>query len=384
MSPFVKKTGLRKLKSGSRLTGCFILIALVTAPLVFALVFSDSMMSGITEKYICLSDGHIQTKQDISSVPQSMLYSADSVISGSVLVYSSSETTTLTIKGVSDSYFNEKRLEQLHFTDRAEDSSNLSGISISRSTAEKLGVKVGDKVAMMVVSDSADRVLRPVLARVSGIFYTGYDSLDKMLGYVSYEYAQKLFSTENSVYELLLNDPYSEYPYQVFSYLTSTSDTTVWTSKNTAVYENFVASRQMIMIILLLVVAVAAFYTASVANQIVEEDMKAIAVSKLLGANDSQIRSSVFFSVYTVTVAGITAGLILGLILSFNMGPVLSLLSNLGLESLSYYLLDFKVTVPYLNIIVLLLALLFISFLTVRLTLRRTVRITPVQLFTSL
>ncbi len=384
MNPFVKINIFKKLKSRSRLTGCFILIALVTAPLVFALVFSESMMRGITEKYICLSDGHIQTKQDISSIPDYMLYSADSVISGNVLLYSSTETAPLLVKGVNDSYFNEKRSSQLHFISKSEEESNLSGIIISRSTAEKLNVTVGDKVAMMVVPENSDRVLRPVLARVSGVFYTGYDSLDKSLSFVDYEYAQKLFSAETSSFELILDSSYAENLDCVLSYLPSLEKTYIWKTKNTAVYENFVASRQMIMIILLLVVAVAAFYTASLANQIVEDDMRNIAIYKLLGSDNSLIKNYLFVSVYIVTIAGILVGLILGLILSLNMAPLLSYLSKAGLEGLSFYLLDFDVTVPFLSIILLLSALMLISFITVRLTLRRTARITPVQLFTSL
>ncbi len=384
MNPFTKITVFRKLKSGSRLLGCFILIALVTAPLIFALVFSESMMNGISEKYICLSDGHIQTREDISSIPEQMLYSADSVIYGNVLIYSSTETSPLMVKGVTDSYFNEKRSNQIHFVSQAEDESNLSGIIISRSTAEKLNVGVGDKVAMMIVPENSDRVLRPVLARVTGIFYTGYDSLDKNLSFVDNEYAIKLFSNETPIYELIVNSPYSEDLNSVLSYLPSLAETSIWSSKNTAVYENFVSSRQMIMIILLLVVAVAAFYTASVANQIVEDDMKNIAIYKLLGANNSQIKNSLFVSVYTVTIAGILVGLLIGLLLSLNMGPILTYLSDKGLEGLSFYLLDFDVTVPFLRISLLLMTLLIISFITVRITLRRTGRITPIQLFTSL
>lgn len=384
MNPFTKITVFRKLKSGSRLLGCFILIALVTAPLIFALVFSESMMNGISEKYICLSDGHIQTREDISLIPEQMLYSADSVIYGNVLIYSSTETSPLMVKGVTDSYFNEKRSNQIHFVSKAEDESNLSGIIISRSTAEKLNVEVGDKVAMMIVPENSDRVLRPVLARVTGIFYTGYDSLDKNLSFVDYEYAIKLFTNETPIYELIVNSPYSEDLNSVLSYLPSLVETSIWSSKNTAVYENFVSSRQMIMIILLLVVAVAAFYTASVANQIVEDDMKNIAIYKLLGANNTQIKNSLFVSVYTVTIAGILVGLLIGLLLSLNMGPILTYLSDKGLEGLSFYLLDFDVTVPFLRISLLLMALLVISFITVRITLRRTGRITPIQLFTSL
>ncbi len=60
MNPFVGLWSRKRIAKRGRLTSCMILIALVMAPLVCALIFSDSMMEGITSKYIYLSDGHIQ------------------------------------------------------------------------------------------------------------------------------------------------------------------------------------------------------------------------------------------------------------------------------------------------------------------------------------
>ena len=60
MNAFVLQWSRKRIKKRGRLTSCLILIALVMAPLVCALIFSDSMMEGITSKYIYLSDGHLQ------------------------------------------------------------------------------------------------------------------------------------------------------------------------------------------------------------------------------------------------------------------------------------------------------------------------------------
>ncbi|MCR4676495.1 MAG: FtsX-like permease family protein [Sphaerochaetaceae bacterium] len=387
MNPFVRKAAVKRIRTGQKLTGCFILIALVTSPLVFALIFSESMMNGITEKYICLSDGHIQTSQSTENIPEEMIYSSDKVLSANVLIYSSTETSPLYVKGVEKSYFNERRNSQMHILEErkeGEGSSNLGGITISRYTAQKLGVSVGDKVALMIVPEDTSKTIRPVLAVVDKIFYTGYDTLDKLLSYVDYSYAEKVFGSSSFCNEILVNPSYAERLNEVVSYLDNPQLASLWTSKNSSIYQNFISSRQMIIIILLLVVFVAAFYTASVANQIVEEDMKRIAISKLIGASDRQVRSSVFISVYIVTISGIICGCILGLLLSFNMGPILSALSKAGIESLSFYLLDFDIVVPYTTVMLLMAALLVISFISVKLTLRRTVKITPVQLFTSL
>ena len=88
MNPFVTLWSRKRVLKKGRLTSCMILIALVMAPLVCALIFSDSMMEGITSKYIYLSDGHLQVSwqeggKDLSGFDSSglddMVYSVDEV-----------------------------------------------------------------------------------------------------------------------------------------------------------------------------------------------------------------------------------------------------------------------------------------------------------------
>lgn len=394
VNPFVKFWSAKRIFKKGRLLGCLVLIAFVMAPLVCALIFSESMIAGITNKYIYLSDGHLQIQgvaYDGLVTDDAMVLHADSVVSGYALVYSSSSTSSLLVKGVSSDYFNESRLSQVSFETSDLEPSNLKGIALSRATASKLGVSIGDRVALMIVPDDASRSPRPVLVRVEAIFHSGYDQLDSMLSFVDKEYARTLFTSSSSAsVEVLVDDIYIERLDDVIADLVlkneglSLREISTWNEHNVSVYNNFVTSKQMILIILLIVIVVAAFYTSSVAQQMIQDDMKPISIAKLIGMSDSQVRLSAFISVSSVTVAGIVLGIGLGIGIGYGLGPVLSALSNKGLQSLSFYLLDFVVDIPWKSVLLISVCLMVLSAASVWIALGKTRRITPMRLFTSL
>lgn len=389
MNPFVRFWSLRRILKKGRLLGCLILVALVMAPLVCALIFSESMIEGITNKYIYLSDGHIQISnynEELSynlQLDSTLIYSVDEVTTGYALMYSASSTSSVRVKGVATSYFNEKRLAQITFETEELEQSNLKGIAISRHTANALNVKIGDRVALMVVPDTSKASVRPVLVRVEAIFYSGYDQLDQLLSFVDLDYAKTLFTSEKATScEIIVQDDYLENLQDVITTLNiPKSNLSTWDQYNLSVYNNFITSKQMILIILLLVVVVAAFYTSSVAQQMVQDDIRPISIAKLIGMSDKMVRISAFMSVCMVTLAGMLLGLGLGIAIGYALGPVLSQLSHLGLESLSFYLLDFEVHIPWATVLLLSACLLALSNVAVWLTLRKTRKITPIQLF---
>lgn len=396
MNPFVRSWSRKRILKKGRLTSCMILIALVMAPLVCALIFSDSMMEGITNKYIYLSDGHLQINArsngpEISdfdaSAYSNMIASCDEVTSGYALMYSATSTSSVMIKGVGENYFNSARQKQIDFIASATDepTTNIKGIIISKATAKALSVDIGDRVALMIVPDNVDKVLRPVLVRIDGIFTSGYDQLDQLLAFVDLDYAKTLYSDRSSsTLEILVTSEYQERLDDVESAIGNSYLLSQWSDHNVSVYENFITSKQMIFIILLLVVVVAAFYTASVAQQMIQDDIRDIAIAKLIGSSDAIVRKSAFISVYSVTCIGMILGILLGLLIGFNLGPILSWLSSLGLDSLTFYLLDFEITVPWLSITIISASLLVISYLSIQISLGKTRHITPIRLFTSL
>lgn len=401
MNSFVVLWSKKRISKRGRLTSCLVLIALVMAPLVCALIFSDSMMEGITNKYIYLSSGHLQVnahtlEQAMENISESdhrqMIQYADEVTSGYALMYSATNTSSVMIKGVSSTYFNDLRIAQLTFeTDATETigattNSNIKGIAISKATAKQLNVEIGDRVALMVVPDDASKTLRPVLLRVQAIFHTGYDKLDQLLSFIDLDYAKTLYpSIASTTVEIIVAPEYMENLDSVISALNLEEKNAIskWSSLNVSVFNNFVISKQMIMIILLLVTVVAAFYTASVAQQMIQDDMQDIAIVKLIGSSNAQVKKSAFISVYTVTLGGMIVGIGLGLLIVCNLGPILTRLSNLGIQGLSFYLLDFTITIPWLSIGLISVALMVISFVAIQISLLRTKLITPMRLFTE-
>jgi len=402
MNPFVRFWSTRRIMKKGRLLGCLVLVALVMAPLVCALIFSESMISGITNKYIYLSDGHIQingktndskTNESLDGIVMDSTYalSVDEVVSGFALAYSASSTTSLMVKGISSDYFNEKRLEQVSFETRELEKTNLKGIAISRASASALNVAIGDRIALMIVPDDASKAPRPVLVRVEAIFHSGYDQLDKMISFVDYDYASSLFTSQDSIScEVLVSNDYIERLDEVITNILASngdisfSQVTTWDEHNVSVYNNFITSKQMILIILLIVIVVAAFYTSSVAQQMIQDDMKQISIAKLIGMSDSMVRVSAFLSVILVTLVGMVLGIGLGIAIGYGLGPILSSLSQRGFQSLSFYLLDFAVYIPWNSILLISVCLIVLSSVAVWITLRKTRHITPIRLFNSL
>jgi len=377
-----------------RMIGAVVLIALVMIPLVLALVFMDGMMGGITNKYILLQDGHLQIHtarrlfENTVAAQQvdERILAADYVTMGYGIVYSRSATAEVRIKGVEPVYFNTARLAQFRIEGTPlEKRGNLASVMVSSSTAARLGLGVGDRIALMVVPDVSVAVVRPVLAQVSSIFDSGYHQLDSTLLFMSSEDALKLFpAIDNARTEILLYAEYANQLDQVINTIAETVDGnfhfSTWDEFNRSVYQNFITSRQVILMVFIMIILVAGVYIASIAGEIVQDDFQSIAVLKAMGSHTSMIIRAYFLTVFSITLVGMGVGIGLGLLLSTRLGSLLSFLSASGLAGLQYYLLDFPVVVSWRDLILVSTTLLVISSTTVLFTLRRIGKISPLEL----
>ena len=109
-----------------------LLIAVIMIPLNVALLFTDGMISSITQKYITLSDGHIQIYDKEFILDDSSIISGDYVVTGGAIIYSKEATKEVKIKGVDTSYFNKERIKEIKINGpTVEKSTNLPSIMIS-------------------------------------------------------------------------------------------------------------------------------------------------------------------------------------------------------------------------------------------------------------
>lgn len=327
-----------------------LLIVLVMIPLVLCLVFVDSMIDGITEKYILLSGGQIQFTAEKAFVPDDL--QMQRTLNAFCVMYSADSHASVMMKGVGEGFFDSNRLEQISLEDGWETGGNK--VLISSSVASVLGVKTGDKVAVMLLTNPDDAVkgdfnpvFRPAMLSVGGIFTSGYRQLDDNIIFSDIDWLLTVCKGETVQIEVLTGTNDTAQNRDIAENLMRTNPMllgyTIWNERNTEVFENFVNSKQMILIIMIVIGAIACVYCGTIASEVFSDNRVTICTMRLLGASESQVRRTVFLYAFIVIVAGVLAGTAVGLLIAFNLAPLLRVLSGSGFSGFAMYLLDFDI-----------------------------------------
>lgn len=367
-----RKLGIRSSAAAKRrILFNVLLITIVVSALVFAQLFVVSMSQGIANKYALLGNGHLQVhEKDGTRIPAlEHILDVQKVAQTYSLIYSPSKNLMVRLKGVESSYFNELRRAELTFLDTPLDTkgSTLPQVLLSRNIASELGVGQGDKVALMMISNNA---LRPQLCIVGNLYDSGYKELDETLIFCDFSLMEKLFATHaDTYYELLVEDKRIA---EVRSSLEREGlSVTSWDQENFAVATNLETSRQAVLGVMVVVAILCGYFISELSRELIEDDKRRIALLKLLGAGNPLIRGVYFSTVMLVTLFSIALGTIVGVLLGLNLGSMLSFLAARSIPALSFYLLDFKVLIPFLDIAIILCVLVLVSSLSVLWSLRR-------------
>ena len=245
---------------------------------------------------------------------------------------------------------------QQHFSDRVTQSQWLSfqdddkGVLIGQGIAEKLGVEPGDAVQVLVpvaTSDLTFKAPKTITLTVSGFLSIGGE-LDNLVGLMHLDTASNAaeITSKAQGMQFTFDDAYSanaimreigySYPQAVYM-----SD---WTRTQGHLYNDIQLVRAVVYIALVLVIAVACFNIVSSLVMAVREKQAAIAILKTMGATDSLIRNVFILQGAINGVVGITAGVLLALLIAPNLSAIVLFLENaFGIEVLSgdIYFIDF-------------------------------------------
>ena len=174
-----------------------LLIVLITALLVFAMVFISSMTTAIDRMIVMLGSGNIvlYDDYDISDWEKAEKYH---VTTSSGVVFSDNGKSLVNIKGIEEGYFAGERGETLKLS--TIESTARNPIIVSKTLSDRMKLDFGDTMTLMVYEEEKNRA-RPVLVTVTGIFDSGYAQLDRYLCYVDYS----LLGGEG-VWEVVLED----------------------------------------------------------------------------------------------------------------------------------------------------------------------------------
>ena len=205
--------------------------------------------------------------------------------------------------------------------------SGAFSIVIGEELARRMGnVKVGDKI--VVISSRARSTLVGVLPRlkrftVVGIFNLNFYEYDNGLALTHIEDLAKLQHVGDAVSGLRLRvSDVFESPLltrELRSSLGPGYTVTDWTNQHSNLFEALKIERRVMFIILLLIVAVAAFNIVSTLVMLVSDKSTDIAVLRTIGVSPRSVMGIFIVHGVVIGIVGTVFGAIVGVITGFNM-----------------------------------------------------------------
>jgi lipoprotein-releasing system permease protein len=199
--------------------------------------------------------------------------------------------------------------------------------------ADELNVGIGDKVTVTL----AEGIVTPtgVVPRtkrftVSGIYRVGMYEFDRRLAFLSIGDAQKLYRKRDSVtgVRLAVTDIFEAHAIVrevalEHGELVLISD---WTRRHVNFFRSIQITKSILFVILLLVVAVAAFNIVSTLVMVVKDKQSDIAILRTIGARPSSILRIFMTQGSIIGVAGTLVGVLGGVLLAINLETVVTYL----------------------------------------------------------
>jgi lipoprotein-releasing system permease protein len=224
-------------------------------------------------------------------------------------------------------------------------------IILGDALATALAVKPGDEVLLVAPQGEATPVgIEPRMRRfiVAGIFHSGMYEYDRGLALVNLTDAARIYQMGASVtgIRLALANPFQA-P-EVVRALAVNLGGGYYVSDWTQIHRNFFRSiettKSMLFLILLLVVAVAAFNIVAALVMVVKDKREDIAILRTLGAGPRNVLAVFALQGIFIGLAGTALGALLGLVVSANLEAMVHGLEHLlgthFLDARVYYMSD--------------------------------------------
>ncbi|MBL8198471.1 MAG: lipoprotein-releasing ABC transporter permease subunit [Chromatiales bacterium] len=211
------------------------------------------------------------------------------------------------------------------------------GLVIGRTLAEQLGVGLGEDLVMLVsqgTTTPAGVVPRMRRFTVVGIFYAGMHEFDRSLAFLHLGDAQRLlrFGNDVSGLRLAVRDPLQA-PAVVRTVASAWGEgayVTDWTNEHGNFFRSIQLTRSIVFVILLLVVAVAAFNIVSTLVMVVRDKRGEIAILRTLGASPAAIMTVFVCQGAIIGLTGTIVGVAAGVLGAWNVSSITALIERIS------------------------------------------------------
>ena len=243
--------------------------------------------------------------------------------------------------------------------------------------ADALGIDIGDKVTVTLAQGRvtpAGVIPRTKRFTVSGLYRVGMYEFDRRLAFINIGDAQKLYLKRDTVtgVRLAVTEIYDA-PAIVrevaleHGELVLVSD---WTRRHVNFFRSIQITKSILFVILLMVIAVAAFNIVSTLVMVVKDKQADIAILRTIGARPSSILRIFITQGSIVGIVGTLTGVVLGVLLALNLESIIGFFETVfGIKFLAadvYFISDLPSEIRYgdvLKIAVMALVLALISTL---------------------
>jgi lipoprotein-releasing system permease protein len=204
------------------------------------------------------------------------------------------------------------------------------GIVLGSELANVLHLKQGDQVIAVVAQGAVTAAgIFPRMRRftVTGIFSVGMYEYDRNYAYVHLGDAQKLFRLGQDVsgIRLKLNDVFNaqKIAINIARDLGGGYYVDDWTRKHANFFRSIAMTKSMMFLILLLVIAVAAFNVVATLVMVVKDKQSDIAILRTLGASPRSVLTVFILQGTLIGLIGTVSGVVVGTLLSWNLESII-------------------------------------------------------------
>ncbi len=217
--------------------------------------------------------------------------------------------------------------------------------------ADALQIGVGDKVTVTLAEGRvtpAGIIPRTKRFTVNGLYRVGMYEFDRRLAFININDAQKLYRKKDTVtgVRLAVTEIY-EAPAIVREVALAHGELVLvsdWTRRHVNFFRSIQITKSILFVILLMVIAVAAFNIVSTLVMVVKDKQADIAILRTIGARPSSILRIFVTQGSIVGLVGTLAGVVLGVMLALNLESIVGFVESVfGIKFLAadvYFISD--------------------------------------------
>jgi lipoprotein-releasing system permease protein len=208
-------------------------------------------------------------------------------------------------------------------------------VIVGRSIAQMLGLNVGDTITVLVPTTDASGAPEPRLRefQVAGLFDADLQDYDSALLVAALDDVRALLPDPEAHMSLHINftEPLaaSRYAAELAPLLPPGVEIRDWTVDNASYFRAIRIEKTMVAIILMLIVAVAAFYLVAMLAMVVTDKRTDVAILRTLGTSPRRVMTIFLIQGSVIAWFGVALGVLLGVLIGYNAGAVAAFFERL-------------------------------------------------------